>query len=448
MSRVKRANYTFRFTQANPFNQGAALGTSYQETTPLEEAIVVDVVVNDQHSDYDTDGYNVGAVKVRMLSSDAFDQAGSLTWAFPMSPNVTDYPLLNEIVLVMPALNRFYYTRRLNVSNRVTAQPLFGLNDGFKARPSTEQQTSEMSRVGDGGAPVRDDPGTEADRLGAYFEDKLTVYRLRSREGDIIYEGRTGQSIRLGSSPDANLSPTLLLRCGPSPNAPRSTNSPFSLIDEDINGDLSSIWMVTNQNVPLTFATVNGKTHFKSATAPNTLDGNQIILNSDRIVFNTKAGKLLVSTFLGTNFSTMQDHTVDTEKNYISYAALNREVETGQKYLITVGADYLLKVGASKTSEVVGKTIERSNDTHAIVASKIFIGSLSNEEQPLVRGEDLRSFLLEFIDAHLKNAAAHTLPTIGIGPLSPAVVTALQALRVKVAGSKKAPFESQTNFVV
>jgi hypothetical protein len=447
MSRVKRANYTFRFTQANPFNQGS-FGTSYQETFQLEEAIVVDVVVNDQHPDYDTDGYNVGAVKVRMLSSDAFEQASNLTWAFPMSSNVTDYPLLNEIVLVMPALNRFYYTRRLNVSNRVTAQPLFGLNDGLKARPSTEQQTSEMSRVSDSGAPVRDDQQQESDRLGAYFEDKPTVYRLRSREGDIIYEGRTGQSIRLGSTPDVELSPTLLLRCGPNPNAQRSTDSPYSLIDEDINEDRSSIWMVANQTIPLTFATIRGQTHFKSATAPGTLDGNQIILNSDRIVLNTRADKLLVSTFLGTHFSTMQDHTVDTEKNYRSYAAVNREIEIGQKYLITVGADYLLKVGASKTSEVTGKTIERSNDTYAIVAPKIFIGSLDNEAQPLVRGEDLRAFLLEFIDAHLKNATSHTLPTIGIGPLSPAVVAALQTLRTKVAGSKKAPFESQTNFVV
>ena len=34
------------------------MGTSYQETLQWQEVLVVDVIVNDGHPEYDTDGYN------------------------------------------------------------------------------------------------------------------------------------------------------------------------------------------------------------------------------------------------------------------------------------------------------------------------------------------------------------------------------------------------------
>ncbi|KKN37161.1 hypothetical protein LCGC14_0766400 [marine sediment metagenome] len=448
MSRIVRKNNTFRFSPANPFLGGAPLGTTYQETLQVEEAIVVDVVTNDAHPDYDTDGYNVGAVQFRFIGSAAFRADIGLNWAFPLEANVTDYPLLNEVVLVTPALNRFYYSRKLNTTNRVTAHALFGLNDSLKASQTSGQSAAEMGRIDDGGAPIKKNPKAETDRLGEKFVDKETVLRLRAQEGDIIYEGRSGHSIRFGSSFEDGQSPTVLIRCGPNPTAKKSVDSEFALIDEDIDLDLSSIWMVANKTVPLTFATVEAETHFRSMDEkPTTLDGNQIIVNTDRLVINTKGKKLLVSTFLGTHFTTLQDHTVDTEKNYKSFALVNREVQTGEKYLITVGTDYLLKVGGDKTSTINGKTVHDTVGTHAIRAKKFFLGTLSDESQPLVLGEELRELLLQFVNAHLDNAASHTLPTIGIGPLAPGTIVALKAVQAKLASAKRAPFESQKAFI-
>ena len=71
MTRITRQNHTSRFTPGNPFHAGASMGTTYQETLQWEEAIVVDVVVNDNHPDYDEDGYNVGTVKFRFIGSSA-----------------------------------------------------------------------------------------------------------------------------------------------------------------------------------------------------------------------------------------------------------------------------------------------------------------------------------------------------------------------------------------
>jgi hypothetical protein len=446
--RKKHINYLHRSILKNPFHLGMDVGTRFTEIFQWEPAVVIDVVTNDQHPEYAEDGYNVGVIKFRFIESQDIRPEESLNYAFPIDANVTRYPLKNELVFVVPALNRFYYTTVFNISNRPTAHAIPEL----RAETGPPQTRRDLSKQYDenssGGAPIKNDTSTDA-ALGKTFKDKENVFRLRSQEGDIIIEGRTGQSIRLGSNPDKDHAPNMLIRVGqsqtPKTNIP---NSPFALVDEDINGDGSSIWMVTDQVIPLTFATVNDQTHFRSMEQkPSVLSGRQIVINTDRLVINTRRDRLLVSTFLGTHFSTLQDHTVDAAQNYRSFVGKNRQIEAQQDYLITLGRDYLLKVGRNFRSDVQGKTEQVSSGTHAIVGKRVYIGSLSNDEEPLVLGEQLRKLLLEFVDAHLNNAASHVLPTVGIGPLAPGTIAALQRVREQLVAAKAAPFESRDNFV-
>jgi hypothetical protein len=441
-------NHILRGSLKNPFQADVQVGTRYVEAFQFEPAVVVDVITNDEHPDYTADGYNVGVVKFRFIDSQEHASETSLNFAFPIESNVSQYPLLNEIVLVVEGLNRHYYTNIFNTSNRVTAHALFGIKEDLAELESPAQRSQNYDENAAGGAPMPDNSEASEDRLGNDFVDKADVYRLRHQEGDIIIEGRSGHSIRFGSNQEREQAPNVLIRVGPNPVAERSVETPFGLIDEDINLDLSSIWMVTDQIVPLEFATVRDDSHFKSMERPpSSLEGNQILINTDRLVVNTKRDKLLVSTFFGTHFTTLQDHTVDAAKNYKSFVNLNRELTTGENYLITVGTSYLLEVGQNKTTNVEGRTHHISTRTHSIVAEKIFIGRLADESEPLVLGEELRKLLLEFVDAHLNNAASHVIPTIGIGPLAPGTVSALQRIRTKLTSAKTAPFESRVNFV-
>ena len=451
--RVKRSNFTSRTTLGNPFFE-RNIGESYQETFQLEEAVVVDVVINDEHPEYDvTDGYNVGAVRFRFLSSNSFQPDSELNWAFPIESNITDYPLLNEIVMVIPALNRFYYFRKLNISNRVTSHPLFGLNDSFKTRQTGTERSDEY-QAGIDGSAKRVNVQAEADRLGEVFEEKDSVFRLRSKEGDIIYEGRFGQSIRFGSTPENDQAPTVLIRCGPNPRGTvKPEGSRFGLVDEELNKDLSSIWLIADQKIQLDFATVTSENHFVSMDEPpSALEGSQIIVNTNQLVLNTRGGKLLVSTFLGTHFSTRGDHTVDTDKDYRSFTGANRLLKITENYEITVDADYLLRVEGDKTSDVAGATIHRTVGNHSIVGDKIFIGSLDDEGEPMVIGETLRKFIDQFLNIFISNAAFFTIPTIGIGPLNPGVLSQISALRATFGiaakeSSQDQGFLSRKNFV-
>lgn len=448
--RVKRNNFTSHKPLGNPFFE-RTIGTSYQETFQIEEAVVVDVVVNDGHPEYDvTDGYNVGAVRFRFITSNAFQPDSELNWASPLETNITDYPLLNEIVMVIPALNRFYYSRKLNVSNRVTSHPMFGLNDSLKTRQTSDEKIDDYQSAV---SPKRVNAQAEADRLGEVFEEKDSVFRLRAQEGDITYEGRFGQSIRFGSTPENDQAPTVLIRCGPDPKGKPNIESRFGLVDEDLNLDLSSIWFLSDQKIQLDFATVGSENHFISMDeAPTNLEGNQIVVNTDRLILNTKGGRLLVSTFLGTHFSSRGNHTVDTDKDYRSFTGVNRLLRITKNYEITVDADYLLRVKGDKTSDVAGTTIHRTVGNHSIVGERIFIGSIDDEGDPLVLGDRLRDFIDQFLNIFISNAAFFTIPTIGIGPLNPGVLAQINLLRERFGTAIKTDaqdrgFLSSKNFV-
>jgi len=445
MARKVYTHNIFRGQRNQPFGQSLQVGTTYQETFQFEEAVVVDVVVNDNHPAYNEDGDNVGVIKFRFINSQQYLPDDSLNEAFPFFANISDYPLLNEIVYVFSALNRWYYMTKFNTTNRVTAQALFGLNTRLGPIRSDGEDSQQKTEIAAGGSEIKQDPEAEEARLGEEFQDKENVFRLRHHEGDLIMEGRSGHSIRFGSNQDEDQAPNMLIRIGPNPDPELSIDdSEFALVDEDINADLSSIWAVSNQVVPLTFATVDSDTHFESVDEkPGTLDGNQIVINSDRLVFNTKQDKLLVSTFLGTHFTTLQDHTVDADKNYKSFVGVNREVRIGQDYLITVGRDYLLSVERDKTSKIVGATVHESEGNHSIIADQIFIGSLDDRTEPLVLGEQLRDFIHQFLNIFVQNATTLTLPTVGVGPLNPAVVAQITQLQSQFGTATKDSSQSQ-----
>jgi hypothetical protein len=109
--------------------------------------------------------------------------------------------------------------------------------------------------------------------LGNTFIERSNIHPLLPFEGDVIYEGRWGNSIRLGSTnkrkilgliPDAlnNWStgkstsgdPILILRNGQGQQAKEG----WLPIEEDINNDESSIYLTSTQKIPLELPIIKG----------------------------------------------------------------------------------------------------------------------------------------------------------------------------------------------
>lgn len=390
------------------------------------EALVISVIVNEESEGYSSDGYNVGGIKFRFIKTDFYTDESTLQNAFPAEANIQEYPLKNEIVLVFRSLNRWYYTRKLNITNKITEHSVFGLSAELGPISGTSGTSNNINSAKVTGARKTSTP-IASNVLGEYFKANSGIRRLRHQEGDLIVEGRSGHSIRFGINRQ-NLSPNLLLRVGQGLDVKPNINSPYSLVIEDINKDSSSIYIVSDEVVKLKYATLNSKKHFKSIVdAPDVLGGNQVIINSDRIVFNSKKDKIMGFSSNGIHWTTNKDFTIDADKDFRSNVVRHSQMETGGFW-----------------ESLAGKR-------HSLSSPKVYVGSIQNEAEPMVCGAQLAKFLDDFLNVFIKNAAtivAATGPTFSPSPLNPAVIVGLGKLKGDVSKGKYASFNSKVGYTV
>lgn len=422
---------------------------------PFEEALVVDIVLNDDHPEYAEDGYNVGAAKIRLLKSNYYRSDETLTWAFPLESNISDYPLKDEIVIVYSHLDRLYYSRKVNASNKVTTHTFLTLNDELqpaldKGIPASNINSSRVSP-------------SKIQKAGpkGKFQDLLHVFRLWHDEGDFILEGRSGHSIRFGTSwtdgkyfksTEGNQAPNLLIRVGPSKDSVSHKDVKYGVVTEDINEDKTSLWMVSDQLVDLDYSTSNSPAHAKSPVDfPTQLDKNQVILNTDRIVLNTKTGKLIGSVSDGIHWMTTKDITSDAARDSIFWIGRDqRGTIRGNERYDTLGFLTKWVGGAFEIGSQRMRLGSRSNlDIHAnsaisLVAPRIYVGSVSNTAQPIPLGQELTSLLVELLTACISSAGTFAITGLGPAVLNPSIVQTMTRLRTQLQQGR---IISNDNFV-
>jgi hypothetical protein len=234
-------------------------------------------------------------------------------FALPIFSNTKHYPLLNEIIYLVQLTNNqsntdyysnnFYYFPPLNIwqSTHHNTFPSFD-NDPNQTTPRISYNES----IAGGNSLVNssEDNISKID-LGKTFKEKPNLHSLLPYEGDIIHEGRWGNSIRFGStvknpkipnnwsSTGDEGSPLTIIRNGQADY----DSDPWVMETEDINKDMSSIYLTSTQKLPLFISSVN-KFAFNKSTAPTNVSqyiSNQIILNSGRIVLNAKTDSIILS---------------------------------------------------------------------------------------------------------------------------------------------------------
>lgn len=408
----------------NPFKEHSSI-PSHIISKDYEEAIVIDCVINDGHPEYSMDGYNVGAVKFKLKDSNVFRDESTLNWAWPLDPTISEYPLLNEMVIIHRVLNRYFYSRPINVSNKPTNQAFFGLREELGASKLDTKKIEVYERV-EAGVPLKKTSDNSSFILGKYFQNNSRIYRLKHDEGDKVIEGRSGQSIRFGHAwnsdktifkSSVNQSPNLILRIA-STQVP-SIESSYGLVQENINTDDTSIWMTSNQIVNFVEPTRTSESHKKSIEDyPPAFDGSQAIVNSDSVVISAKKNKIMGFSKSGIHWTSSKNFTVDTDQDYLSYIGNNSRIIVGN------------------ISEIVSTT------RFSVNSPKIYLGSIQDRTHPMVLGDILSEFLDNFLKAHIDNGPDYVVTAVGPGSLSPRVVTALKQLQNDVKRGKYASFNS------
>jgi hypothetical protein len=235
------------------------------------------------------------------------------------------HPLVNEVVLLAGIPSKFvegeqntdtvyYYFPPIGIWNHPHHNAYPAIVDYSKLE---EEQSNDYDFVN--GAYVRridDDPTGINLNFTKYanpsqdtFVEKADVHPLLPFNGDIIYEGRWGNSLRFGSTiipptntqssinnnwsvTGSNGDPITILRNGQPSNV---TDEGWIPITENLSTDLSSIYLTSYQKIPFSIANENFISYTTPPTTPAQYLNPQIILNSDRVVINAKNDSVLIS---------------------------------------------------------------------------------------------------------------------------------------------------------
>ena len=277
----------------------------------------------------------------RLNQPNANPQFTTDNFARPLFPNNSNIPLHNELVYIMALPNSnvqadvnelaYYYFQAINIWNsthhNAIPDPIFG-----DANPDSQQADYQQTEAG----AVRrvTDGGTEID-LGDDFQEKLEVRNLQPYAGDLIYQGRWGQSFRFGSTLQGAQIPNPWSKSGEDgdpitiiKNGQHEDDSePWIPQVEDVNTDLSSIYLTSTQEIPIEVASKNYKSYDSSPEAPPKFTGEQVIINSGRLLFNSKNDNILLSSSDTINLNSVNSFNVDTPKTIIA----SKEIYLGDK---------------------------------------------------------------------------------------------------------------------
>lgn len=350
--------------------------------------IVIDVILDDSHkrlleTDIDIfgtgkDTYDIGSCVIRPLHNQVSAESNLNVYP-PYDLQNIDLPLKGEAVELIKLGNVTHY-KRINKGNLNIGNAIENFNKNvFEDTESDSNNASSYSKTSKTGITNTSGTNDRDTKIGEYFEESQTN-RLKLYEGDKLFQSRFGQSIRFSgyNNADNKYAPTILIRNRQNAISLNELES-GDITEEDVNTD-GSIIAITSGNYKLTFqpGTVDdgGGTNFETKPKhfteyPSELIGmDQILINSDRLIFSSKAAEM------------------------IFYSKGNWGFISDGKMSIDNG-----KAGAEL--DFNGDVIITTNDNDVkILGGKgnIFLNTEETKE-PLVRGQVLVDLMKELLDA-------------------------------------------------
>lgn len=308
----------------------------------LQIGRVTDIILNGQYPNIDNYG-GLNSIGTIFYELNNFI-GGEDGIAKPLFPQMSSFPLVNEMVLLFKLPNSnigrntseesYYYLNMISLWNHPhhNAYP-----NPTTTNPLQESQQRDYKQT-EGGAVRRVTDSSTAINLNstknltqATFTEKPNIHPLLPFAGDTIYQGRWGNSIRLGSTAKSvntvsgrvdgnpylndwstvgeNGNPITIFRNG-QPSA--SSSEGWKPITEKINDDLSSLYLTSNQSIDLTLSNNNFISHQSPPVPIKSYNGSQAILNADRIVLNSKEDSILLSGKKTINLSSNSSVNINT----------------------------------------------------------------------------------------------------------------------------------------
>ena len=283
----------------------------------LESAEVIEVFLVDTIQNYYT-------IRFKYLSRPGSSDANAST-AIPLDTHIRTIPVPGEIVLIVTAASAFAGNFRKEGTNYYLSTVNIQSSINYNGVPtSSEIPQSNKTSYGNAslGASFSTNTSSPA-RTKKTFKPLNGQNALQLFEGDVVVEGRSGNSIRLSSTVNGTSGvtkqPTWTLG---NPGDPiliitntKKNLAPNGFRIEDIKKDDSSIYLTSTQRLPLVLAGPLTTTNIKIGTFNTNLSGKQIVMSTDRIILNAKEKEIALSSKNGISISSKGHIVLESSKD-------------------------------------------------------------------------------------------------------------------------------------
>lgn len=347
-------------------------------------------IYNDNKKFSDKDARRYGAISYLSETSVKNDIA------YPFDKNNFTFPIKGETVVIFKIADQTFwmpytvtpysnYRRDYITFGRTRPKDVIEVG-GSTSGPEIRQNMAA------GGTTTKSNENK--DDKGYKVNEKIKF--IKPLEGDTILSGRVGNTIRLSEfflSSDKKPYPGIFIR---NKQNPELDSKPIGeLIDEDINKDGSSVYFVSGKTkVPFKETIKKQKKAFKGY--PSDFSGDQIFVNSDRIILSAKAKEFIIFGKGNTGVITDGNYSIDSAKDV--YVNSNKNITIHSN-----GANQIF-LNSESGKIFLGKNQGTGNAGAAV--------------QKMVLGGELVDILEDLIVAILNQQYLTNSGTSGLGPIN------------------------------
>jgi hypothetical protein len=342
---------------------------------------VTDVCLNTNSEMFKTSGeyFGIGSIQwedIRISTGESTTKS-SKGLATPLQPFIKEFPLQNEYVLLFkgpstkdPGVSTdpiyYYVSLKLWNDNEQNASP-DPLRDINNSSPQNNKTYSEIEAGVNMEAPNLPTPLKLNGTSGGNFVEDGGIKAVMPFAGDRILEGRFGNSIRLGATAKTEGDITnnwsksgkegnaiTILKNGQNASI---TGPGFIPTTEDINVDPSSIYLTSNQQIPILVSTTKVKSGEgitvpfsrmikKTPISPTSYNNPQIILNSNRLLLNSSEDSIILSSAKSTLLDSNSDSAIRSKKGNVNILAPEGKVSLGKpnaRESVILGSSFMEK---------------------------------------------------------------------------------------------------------
>tara|TARA_R100001015_G_C4635346_1_gene204789 strand:+ start:2000 stop:3061 length:1062 start_codon:yes stop_codon:yes gene_type:complete len=285
VAKILRHGYRGAASEGNQIKTGAS-GKLIEHTGEIIFAYVQDTILDPSNPKFHLEDKttSVGTIQCIPLNQATTTQTQRSIEARPLNANINRYPVKHEIVLIIKCIEGG------TVGN--TREDYFYIG-------TVNALNSPNYNGGNSYLPEQDFKWKGED--GETFEPVDAIVKLLHNDGDVVFEGGFGNAIRLGSTAQepssanqwsldgADGDPIIIITNGFNGTPIEGTDG--KVIIESVDDDSSSMYFTGGQSIPLSLSN-----NLPTGIDPtNSFVGNQVVINSDRLVFNARGDSVILS---------------------------------------------------------------------------------------------------------------------------------------------------------